>query len=331
MDKRKQIIRNWIESLYPAEEFSLEPASSDASFRRYFRLKKQQDSLIIMDAPPENEEIITFCRLARRFYTLGINVPEILHTENELGFVLMSDLGSDHYLDSLNDSTVERLYGDALTSLVILQSGTFDEPDFLPAYSAELLRGEMDLFRQWYLATHLGLVISDEEHKIMDDAWQLLINSALEQPQLWVHRDYHSRNLMVTDVNNPGIIDFQDAVTGPITYDLVSLLKDCYIEWPEQRVEDWVIRYHDLALQSGLLKNENEQQFLRWFHRMGIQRHLKVAGIFARLSHRDGKSRYLDDIPLTLKYLISALKNDAELADLYNMILSKVFGSKVSN
>ena len=147
MDKRKQIIRNWIESLYPAEEFSLESASSDASFRRYFRLKKQQDSLIIMDAPPENEEITTFCRLARRFYTLGINVPEILHTENEQGFVLMSDLGSDHYLDSLNDSTVERLYGDALTSLVILQSGTFDDPEFLPAYSAELLRGEMDLFR----------------------------------------------------------------------------------------------------------------------------------------------------------------------------------------
>jgi hypothetical protein len=331
LDKRKQIIRNWIESLYPAEEFSLEPASSDASFRRYFRLKKQQDSLIIMDAPPENEEITTFCRLARRFYTLGINVPEILHTENEQGFVLMSDLGSDHYLDSLNDSTVERLYGDALTSLVILQSGTFDDPEFLPAYSAELLRGEMDLFRQWYLATHLGLEISDEEHKIMDDAWQLLINSALEQPQRWVHRDYHSRNLMVTDVNNPGIIDFQDAVTGPITYDLVSLLKDCYIEWPEQRVEDWVIGYHNLALQSGLLKNEDEQQFLRWFHRMGIQRHLKVAGIFARLSHRDGKNRYLDDIPLTLKYLISALKNDAELADLYSMVISKVYGSRVSN
>jgi hypothetical protein len=136
---------------------------------------------------------------------------------------------------------------------------------------------------------------------------------------------------MVTDVNNPGIIDFQDAVTGPITYDLVSLLKDCYIEWPEQRVEDWVIGYHNLALQSGLLKNEDEQQFLRWFHRMGIQRHLKVAGIFARLSHRDGKNRYLDDIPLTLKYLISALKNDAELADLYNMVISKVYGSRVSN
>ena len=324
MDKRKQIIRNWIKSLYPGEDFSLEPASSDASFRRYFRLVKHNCSLIIMDAPPENEEIITFCRLARRFHTLGINVPEILHTEDELGFVLMSDLGSDHYLDNLNDSNVERLYGDALGSLVILQAGTFDDPGFLPAYSAELLRSEMDLFRQWYLTTHLGLDITDEEHRIMDAAWQLLIQSALEQPQLWVHRDYHSRNLMITSVNNPGIIDFQDAVTGPITYDLVSLLKDCYIEWPEERVKEWVLGYHDLALQSGLLEKKDEQQFLRWFQRMGIQRHLKVAGIFSRLSHRDGKNRYLDDIPLTLKYLISALKNDTELADLYNLVVSKI-------
>ena len=277
-----------------------------------------------MDAPPENEEITTFCRLARRFYSLGINVPEIFHTEDEQGFVLMSDLGSDHYLDSLNDSTADRLYGDALESLLKLQTGTFDDPGFLPAYSTELLLREMDLFRQWYLITHLGTDITGDEHRIMDDAWQLLIESALEKPQLWVHRDYHSRNLMITQANNPGIIDFQDAVTGPITYDLVSLLKDCYIEWPEQQVEDWVLGYHDLALQSGLLEEKDEQQFLRWFHRMGIQRHLKVAGIFARLSHRDGKNRYLDDIPLTLKYLVSALRNDPDLAELYNLVVSKI-------
>ena len=324
MDKRKQIIRNWIETLYPGEVFRLAPASSDASFRRYFRLEKQQHSLIVMDAPPENEEITTFCRLARRFYSLGINVPEIFHTEDEQGFVLMSDLGSDHYLDSLNDSTADRLYGDALESLLKLQTGTFDDPGFLPAYSTELLLREMDLFRQWYLITHLGTDITGDEHRIMDDAWQLLIESALEQPQLWVHRDYHSRNLMITQANNPGIIDFQDAVTGPITYDLVSLLKDCYIEWPEQQVEEWVLGYHDLALQSGLLEEKDEQQFLRWFHRMGIQRHLKVAGIFARLSHRDGKNRYLDDIPLTLKYLVSALRNDPDLAELYNLVVSKI-------
>ena len=277
-----------------------------------------------MDAPPENEEITTFCRLGRRFHKLGINVPDILHTDEQQGLVLMTDLGSQHYLDNLNDSTVERLYGDALGSLVTLQTGTFDDPAFLPPYSAQLLRQEMDLFFNWHLETHLGLEITAEEHKIMDESWQLLIDSALEQPQLWVHRDFHSRNLMVTDFNNPGVIDFQDAVTGPITYDLVSLLKDCYIEWPMERVEDWVLGYHGLALQSGLLEKENEQQFLCWFHRMGIQRHLKVAGIFARLSHRDGKNQYLNDIPLTLKYLVSALKNDPELSELYNLVVTKI-------
>jgi aminoglycoside/choline kinase family phosphotransferase len=294
LDKRKQIIHSWVESLYPDEEFKLVPASSDASFRRYFRLTKDNISLIVMDAPPENEEIVTFCRLARRFHETGINVPEIL------------------------------LYGDALGSLITLQAGTFSDPEFLPLYSPTLLRMEMDLFREWYLSTHLGLEVSNEENQVMDQAWQLLIDSALEQPQLWVHRDFHSRNLMVTKINNPGIIDFQDAVTGPITYDLVSLLKDCYIEWPVQRVEDWVLGYHDMAFQSGLLEHENKQQFLRWFHRMGIQRHLKVAGIFARLSHRDGKNSYLDDIPLTMKYLISALENDPDLAELCDLIKSKV-------
>ncbi|MEA1888980.1 MAG: phosphotransferase [Pseudomonadota bacterium] len=328
MDRRKQIIHNWIKSLYPAEEFRLESASSDASFRRYFRLFFNNPdltySLIVMDAPPENEEITTFCRLGRRFHKLGINVPQILHTDEEQGFVLMTDLGCQHYLDKLNNSTVERLYGDALGCLVTLQTGTFDDPAFLPQYSDNLLRQEMDLFREWYLKTHLGLEITAEEHETMDEAWQLLIESAMEQPQLWVHRDFHSRNLMVTEFHNPGVIDFQDAVTGPITYDLVSLLKDCYIEWPKERIEDWVLGYHDLALQSGLLEKKDEQQFLRWFHRMGIQRHLKVAGIFARLSHRDGKDQYLNDIPLTLRYLVSALENDPDLQPLFRLVTEKI-------
>jgi aminoglycoside/choline kinase family phosphotransferase len=323
LDKRKQIIHSWIESLYPDQEFRIDTASSDASFRRYFRLTTSNNTLIIMDAPPEQEKISTFCRLARRFHNIGINVPEIIQTDEDQGFVLMSDLGSDHYLDHLGNDTVERLYGDALASLITLQTGTFSEPDFLPAYSDKLLRTEMDLFRQWYLTTHLGQEISSSEHQIMDHAWQLLIDSALEQPQLWVHRDFHSRNLMLTEINNPGVIDFQDAVTGPITYDLVSLLKDCYIQWPAVRVEEWALGYHDLALKSGLLKQGNTKTFLRWFHRMGIQRHLKVAGIFARLSYRDGKNNYLDDIPLTMKYLISALENDPELGDLCHLVKSK--------
>lgn len=279
-----------------------------------------------MDAPPEHEEITTFCRIGRCFHQLGINVPEILEADEVKGLVLMTDLGAQHYLDSLNNNTADQLYSDALDCLITLQSGTFTEPDFLPPYSAELLRREMNLFREWYLTRHLGLKISAEEHSIMDDAWDILIKSALEQPQLWVHRDYHSRNLMVTENNNPGVIDFQDAVTGPITYDLISLLKDCYIEWPAERVNDWVLAYHDRALQSGLLEKVDKQQFMRWFQRMGIQRHLKVAGIFARLSHRDGKDRYLDDIPLTMHYLLTALKDDTELSSLYNLIVSRTEG-----
>lgn len=279
-----------------------------------------------MDAPPEHEEITTFCRIGRCFHQLGINVPEILEADEVKGLVLMTDLGAQHYLDSLNNNTADQLYSDALDCLITLQSGTFTEPDFLPPYSAELLRREMNLFREWYLTRHLGLKISAEEHSIMDDAWDILIKSALEQPQLWVHRDYHSRNLMVTENNNPGVIDFQDAVTGPVTYDLISLLKDCYIEWPAKRVNDWVLAYHDRALQSGLLEKVDKQQFMRWFQRMGIQRHLKVAGIFARLSHRDGKDRYLDDIPLTMHYLLTALKDDTELSSLYNLIVSRTEG-----
>lgn len=279
-----------------------------------------------MDAPPEHEEITTFCRIGRCFHQLGINVPEILEADEVKGLVLMTDLGAQHYLDSLNNNTADQLYSDALDCLITLQSGTFTEPDFLPPYSAELLRREMNLFREWYLTRHLGLKISAEEHSIMDDAWDILIKSALEQPQLWVHRDYHSRNLMVTENNNPGVIDFQDAVTGPVTYDLISLLKDCYIEWPAERVNDWVLAYHDRALQSGLLEKVDKQQFMRWFQRMGIQRHLKVAGIFARLSHRDGKDRYLDDIPLTMHYLLTALKDDTELSSLYNLIVSRTEG-----
>ena len=326
MDRRRQIIHEWLESIFPADEVSLTPASSDASFRRYFRLQIESTTLIVMDAPPEHEEITTFCRIGRRFHQLGINVPEILEADEVKGLVLMTDLGAQHYLDSLNNNTADQLYSDALDCLITLQSGAFTEPDFLPPYSAELLRREMNLFREWYLTRHLGLQISAEEHRIMDDAWEILIKSALEQPQLWVHRDYHSRNLMVTENNNPGVIDFQDAVTGPITYDLVSLLKDCYIEWPTERVNDWVLGYHGRALQSGLLEKVDKQQFMRWFQRMGIQRHLKVAGIFARLSHRDGKDRYLDDIPLTMHYLLAALKDDTELSSLYNLIVSRIEG-----
>ena len=296
------------------------PASSDASFRRYFRVATGEGSLIVMDAPPEQEEIASFCRIARQFHAIGLNVPQILAEDDALGFVLMTDLGTQQYLDVLDDHTVERLYGDALAALVTLQKGTCQKPDFLPPYSRTMLTAEMDLFREWYLPRYLGHQTTASQHALLDRAWDVLLDSALEQPQVWVHRDYHSRNLMLTDQNNPGILDFQDAVTGPVTYDLVSLLKDCYIAWPAAQVEAWVIGYHGLALQSGLVQEEDAQRFLRWFQRMGIQRHLKVAGIFTRLYHRDGKDGYLKDIPLTMRYLYQALEKDPELAELHDFL-----------
>lgn len=321
MDERKIKISSWLAQQLNDAEFTLKPASSDASFRRYFRVGlRDGNSLIVMDAPPDKEQTGAFCRIARQFHQTGLNVPEILAEDDIQGFVLMTDLGVRQYLDELTAENAQSLYGNALDALLVLQSGTRDREDFLPAYSRKLLAGEMDLFRDWYLAQHLGYRVTAEDHALMDRAWTTLTDSALQQPQVWVHRDYHSRNLMLTDRFNPGILDFQDAVTGPITYDLVSLLKDCYIEWPESRVQEWALLYHDLALQSDLLENGNQELFLRWFHRMGIQRHLKVAGIFSRLYHRDGKDGYLADIPLTMRYLTRALENDPELSELSDFI-----------
>jgi N-acetylmuramate 1-kinase len=320
LDARKEKISNWLKTQLPGTDFTLTPASSDASFRRYLRVNKHDGSLIVMDAPPEKEEIGAFCRIARQFHTIGLNVPDILAEEEKQGFVLMTDLGTRQYLDLLDASNAGRLYGDALEALVTLQAGTDRLPEFLPSYSHKLLTNEMDLFREWYLPRLLQHETTTEENAIMDRAWAILAESALQQPQVWVHRDYHSRNLMLTEHYNPGVLDFQDAVTGPITYDLVSLLKDCYIEWPAAQVETWVLNFHAQLLQEGLLKNDDEEQFLRWFHRMGIQRHLKVAGIFARLYYRDGKDGYLNDIPLTMRYLSLALKNDPDLSELSDFV-----------
>ena len=258
-----------------------------------------------MDAPPDKGDMHSYVAIARRFHALGLNVPEVLEENHDLGFFLITDLGDQLYLRHLSDRTVERLYGDAMGALVVLQAGSFTQAagKFLPDYDETLLQREMEIFREWYLGRHLGLKLAAGQQAALDETFTLLARAALSQPRVWVHRDYHSRNLMVTDRNNPGILDFQDAVRGPVTYDLVSLLRDCYIAWPRERVEDWVKGYHELALQSGIPAGEDDAQFLRWFDLMGVQRHLKATGIFARLNHRDGKPGYLSDIPRTLGYV----------------------------
>ena len=314
MDKRLEALKDWIRRVLHVSEFDIRPASADASFRRYFRIRFDGRSVVAMDAPPEKEDPRRYIEIARRFHGLGLNVPEIFEQELEQGFLLITDLGDQLYLRHLSDTTVERLYGDALGALIVLQGGIYTERDveggtplntkpFLPEYDEPLLQRELEIFREWYLGRHLGLELTASQHRILDQAFGCLARSALEQPKVWVHRDYHSRNLMVTDRNNPGILDFQDAVRGPVTYDLVSLLRDCYIAWPREWVEDWVKGYHDLALQSGIPAGEDDAQFLRWFDLMGVQRHLKATGIFARLNHRDGKPGYLSDIPRTLGYV----------------------------
>lgn len=321
MDQRLSELRRWLEELGIAYT-EIEPASEDASFRRYFRVYTAEGTRIVMDAPPEQEDSAPFVTLAGRLREAGLNVPQVLDADLERGFVLLEDLGERHYLDELDPESVERLYGDALGALVALQACGPAEAE-LPPYDRDLLWREMELFPDWFLERHLGLKLTPAERKMLAVTFYHLAEAALEQPQVPVHRDYHSRNLMVA-AHNPGVLDFQDAVYGPVTYDLVSLLRDAYIAWPQAMVRDWVLGYHDLALDSGILRGRCETRFLRWFDLMGAQRHLKVLGIFARLYHRDGKDRYLADLPLVLDYLVDESARHAELAPLRQFLESRV-------
>ena len=325
MPQRIQALKQWLQEELAFSDYTLNPASADASFRRYFRVAHDGASFIVMDAPPDKEDSRPYIRVARMFYDVGLNVPEIIDDDLEQGFLLLSDLGSRLYLDALNEQSVERLYGDALGALATLQACT-QASGVLPDYDHALLMSEMTLFRDWLVGKHLDIELTGKQATMLDSAFELLADNALDQPQVCVHRDYHSRNLMVARKNNPGILDFQDAVIGPVTYDLVSLLRDCYISWPRARVEDWALGYQELALQSGILRQEHENpdQFLRWFDLMGVQRHLKAAGIFARLNHRDGKPGYLADIPRTLGYVIDVAARSPELASLGEFIRQDV-------
>ncbi len=314
MGQRLQQLNLWLRHELGLPAFEIAPASADASFRRYFRVAFDGETRIAMDAPPEKEALGPFVQIGKRLRGVGLHVPEILAEDHAQGFLLLSDLGSRQYLSELTDQTVERLYGDALGALTVLQACGPTEGE-VPPYDRALLLREMELFREWYLGRHLGLRLGAAENALLDDTFALLAEAALEQPRVCVHRDYHSRNLMVCD-HNPGILDFQDAMMGPVTYDLVSLLRDCYVAWPREQVEEWALGYQDLACQSGILAERDGERFLRWFDLMGVQRHLKATGIFARLNHRDGKPGYLNDIPRTLGYVYDVSGRHHELCGL---------------
>lgn len=324
MPKRLDELTRWLRQDVGLPSFEIAPASSDASFRRYFRVRYAGHSRIVMDAPPDKENCHPFVNIARAFHERGLHVPEVLHANLERGFLLLSDLGDRQYLGELNTHSADQLYGDALRALQQLQRPGAPDNGLLPAYDLPLLMREMALFRDWFMTQHLGIALDATLITTLELTFGLLAHSALAQPQVWVHRDYHSRNLMFTEHNNPGVLDFQDAVIGAVTYDVVSLLRDCYIAWPREQVEEWVRRYHADATQAGILSGASTAQFLRWFDLMGVQRHLKAIGIFARLNIRDGKPGYLKDIPRTLDYVLDVSSRYPELDKFHQLLRNKV-------
>lgn len=322
MPERRALLEDWLAGILGRGDFELAAASGDASFRCYWRVRLPGQSFIAMDAPPPQEDTARFVEIAGRLRGVGLNTPRVHARDGERGFLLLDDLGERHYLDALSVESADRLYGDALGALAVIQACA--STDGLPEYDEPFLRRELAIFPEWLLGRYLELTPSPGEQAGLDRAFDLLIASALEQPRVCVHRDYHSRNLMVTDPPSPGILDFQDAVAGPVTYDLVSLLRDCYISWPPERVREWALGYFDLAVQSGILRPESEERFPRWLDLMGAQRHLKAAGIFARLAVRDGKPGYLADIPRTLGYVVEIAPLYPELDGLARLIRERV-------
>ena len=337
--QRQQQVTEWLKSQFPNAPFTLAPASADASFRRYFRATFADGSTkIIMDAPPQHEDCKPFLHVAQLFEKAGTHTPHVYAQNLAQGFLLLSDLGNTTYLQALAAENAAQLYGAATDALIKIQLASRDNE--LPPYDEALLRRELNLFPDWYIAKHLGVTLSEKQQAKLEQVFTRIVANNLAQPKVYVHRDYHSRNLMHIStpsplmgegwgegeenkrgfLNNPGIIDFQDAVYGPITYDLASLFKDAYIKWDEAEIMDWLIRYWEKARKAKLPVREDFGEFYRDYEMMGAQRHIKVLGIFARLCHRDGKDAYLKDMPLVMSYLRAACVRYIDLKPLLNIL-----------
>lgn len=329
-------LKTWLGSLtQPKIDISsMRPASADASFRRYFRVDAVIDptidstindssisevsTYIVMDAPQPVEDVRPFIKVAELFAQSHLTVPQVLAQDIEQGFLLLTDLGTTMYAHLLNTDTAHKLYLDAIDALVLLQ--TQSQPDVLPEYDREFLLRELMIFPEWYIGKHLGITLSDEQTASLQGVFDALLANIMAQPQVFVHRDFHSRNLMVMDKGNPGILDFQGALYGPLTYDIVSLLRDAYVQWDEEMVLDWAIRYWEKAKRAGLPVNPDIDSFYRDFEFMGLQRHLKILGIFSRLAHRDGKDYFLNDIPLVMEYVRRTSHRYKELIPLLRLL-----------
>jgi aminoglycoside/choline kinase family phosphotransferase len=314
---RYALVQDWLSRQLPGRTFSLAPASADASFRRYFRVTLPDATLIVMDAPPEQEDCRPFVHVAALMSGAGVNVPAVLAQDLTQGLLLLSDLGSTTYLAALNEDNADALFRDAIDALIRWQLASRE--GVLPPYDEALLRRELDLFPEWYIRRHLGMELNARQRESLEGVFRLILSSNLAQRSTYVHRDYMPRNLMLAEPN-PGVLDFQDAVYGPITYDVASLFKDAFVSWEERRILDWTIRYWEQARRAGLPVDSDFGEFYRNFEWMGLQRHLKVLGIFARICHRDGKPAYVKDAPRFLAYVRAVAGRYAPLSPLLHLL-----------
>ncbi len=324
-DARLAQLTSWLDTLGLVQVDSRRPASSDASFRRYFRLDvlpamqdKLGPTLIAMDAPPERENVPAFIHVAGLLREAGVNVPAIVARDVPNGFLLLSDLGTTTYLQRLDADNAAFMYSDAVDALIKFQLTS--QPGVLPDFDRAFVLREMNLFPEWFVEQHLGVTMTAAQKAQLDTVFETITANVLAQQQVYMHRDYHSRNLMFMDSNNPGVLDFQDAVFGPVTYDLASLLRDAYIQWDEEIVLDWVVRYWQSAKQVGLPVNPDIDAFYRDFEFMALQRHLKILGIFCRLNYRDSKSIYMGDLPTVLDYVRKTANRYAALKPLVRLL-----------
>lgn len=316
-NERQKKLQAWLDHCVPQRPFSLEVMPGDASFRRYFRLHSPTASWVVMDAPPPHENCRPFIAIANALRAMGLQTPEIIEADAERGFLLLTDFGDVTYLKALNTKNADLLYRCALDALLTLQSCQTIPDHVLPFFTADFMQQEWAWHKEWFLEKLLGLSFTAEE-KELDTAFTRLVESATHQPQVFMHRDYHSANLMVVPTKDIAILDFQDAFIGPLTYDVVSLLRDCYIDWPEERVKNWALQYWQMLNDKGTLANVDQATFLRWFDLMGVERHLKALFTFARKAVRDQQPQYLRHVPRTLNYLLQVTRRYPELSALYD-------------
>lgn len=320
-EQRRLALSTWLaqKTAQNLQLASMRPASADASFRQFYRIDTSTgESVIAVDAPPATENSAAYLSMAKLLKAAHLSVPEVLEYDLEQGFLLLTDLGPHTYAHVLNHDTAHQLYMDAIEALILLQ--TQSQPEVLPEYDRAFLQRELHIFTEWYIGKHLGVTLTDAQSQTLNTVFDHLLSGALAQPQVYVHRDFHSRNLIWMAKGNPGIVDFQDAVYGPLTYDLVSLLRDAYVQWDEEMVLDWAIRYWEKARRAGLPVPQDIDHFYRDFEWMGLQRHLKILGIFARLSYRDGKDNFLNDIPTVMDYVRKTAHRYKELVPLLRLL-----------